>query len=135
MLSGIAAVVKTERPGCRLYGVQPDQNPSMHRSLRAGAPTEVEPGPSMADALTVAKPGKLTFRLIQETVESVLLVSEPSIAAAVKHSVDVEKLVAEPGGAVGIAACLSDQTSGEGPLVLIVSGGNLSAKALLELSA
>lgn len=133
LLSGIASVVKTERPSCRMYGVQPEQNPSMHRSLAAGEPTEIVPGISMADALTVAKPGKLTFQLIQATVEGVLLVSEASIAGAVKHLWESEKLVAEPGGSVGVAACLDGQPSGDGPLVLILSGGNLSAKAFGEL--
>ena len=133
LISGIASVVKTERPNCRVYGVQPEQNPSMQRSLQAGEPTEIVPGSSMADALTVAKPGNLTFRLIQATVEGVLLVSERSIAGAVKYLWEVEKLVGEPGGAVGVAACLDGQSIASGPLVLILSGGNLSATAFGKL--
>lgn len=133
LISGIASVVKTERPDCRVYGVQPERNPSMHRSLQAGEPTEIVPGSSMADALTVAKPGTLTFGLIQATVEGVLLVSEDSIAGAVKYLWEVEKLVGEPGGSVGVAACLDGQETGNGPLVLILSGGNLSAKAFGKL--
>jgi threonine dehydratase len=133
LLSGIASVVKTVRPGCCLYGVQPEQNPSMQRSLQAGEPTEIVPGRSMADALTVAKPGTLTFQLIQATAEGVLLVSEASIAAAVKYLWESEKLVGEPGGSVGVAACLDGQPAGGGPLVLILSGGNLSAKGFGEL--
>ena len=133
LISGIASVVKTERPDCRVYGVQPEQNPSMHRSLQAGEPTEIVPGRSMADALTVAKPGVLTFGLIQATVEGVLLVSEDSIAGAVKYLWEVEKLVGEPGGSVGVAACLDGQRTGDGPLVLILSGGNLSAQGFGQL--
>ena len=133
LISGIASVVKTQRPNCRVYGVQPEQNPSMHRSLQAGEPTEIVPGRSMADALTVAKPGTLTFGLIQATVEGVLLVSEESIAGAVKYLWEVEKLVGEPGGSVGVAACLDGQRTGDGPLVLILSGGNLSAQGFGQL--
>ena len=133
LISGIASVVKTERPDCRVYGVQPEQNPSMHRSLQAGEPTEIVPGRSMADALTVAKPGTLTFGLIQATVEGVLLVSEESIAGAVKYLWEVEKLVGEPGGSVGVAACLDGQQTGDGPLVLILSGGNLSGQGFGQL--
>ena len=133
LISGIASVVKTQRPNCRVYGVQPEQNPSMHRSLQAGEPTEIVPGRSMADALTVAKPGTLTFGLIQATVEGVLLVSEESIAGAVKYLWEVEKLVGEPGGSVGVAACLDGQQTGDGPLVLILSGGNLSAQGFGQL--
>ncbi len=133
LISGIASVVKTERPGCRIYGVQPEQNPSMQRSLQSGEPTEIVPGRSVADALTVAKPGKLTFQLIQATVEGVLLVSEESIGRAVKYLWETEKLVGEPGGSVGVAACLDGLPTGDGPLVLILSGGNLSAKAFGQL--
>ena len=133
LISGIASVVKTQRPNCRVYGVQPEQNPSMHRSLQAGEPTEIVPGRSMADALTVAKPGTLTFGLIQATVEGVLLVSEESIAGAVKYLWEVEKLVGEPGGSVGVAACLDGQQTGDGPLVLILSGGNLSGQGFGQL--
>lgn len=135
LISGIASVVKTERPGCRVYGVQPQQNPSMHRSLEVGQVTEIVPGRSLADALTVAKPGALTFQLIRAVVEGVLLVSEESIAGAVKYLWETEKLVGEPGGAVGVAACLDSQTSGDEPLVLILSGGNLSAKVFGELTS
>jgi threonine dehydratase len=88
----------------------------------------------MADALTVAKPGKLTFQLIQATVEEILLVSEASIGRAVKHLWETEKLVGEPGGSVAVAACLDGHASGDGPLVLIVSGGNVSAKVFGELA-
>lgn len=133
LISGIASVVKTERPNCSVYGVQPEQNPSMQRSLQAGEPTEIVPGHSLADALTVAKPGALTFRLIQATVEGVLLVSEESIGGAVKYLWEVEKLVGEPGGSVGVAACLDGQSTAAGPLVLILSGGNLSATAFGKL--
>jgi threonine dehydratase len=99
----------------------------MHRSLLAGEPTEIVPGRSIADALTVAKPGKLTFQLVQAAVEGVLLVTEASIAGAVKYLWETEKLVGEPGGSVGVAACLDGPPAGDEPLVLILSGGNLSS--------
>lgn len=134
LISGIASAVKTQRPDCRVYGVQPEQNPSMHRSLQVGEPTEIVPGRSMADALTVAKPGTLTFQLVQATVEDMLLVSEESIARAVKYLWETEKLVGEPGGAVGVAACLDGPPNGKGPLVLILSGGNLSDKSFGEMA-
>ena len=128
LISGIASTIRTQRPGCRVYGVQPELNPSMHRSLQEGKPTEIVPGHSLADALTVAKPGALTFQLVQATVAGMLLVSEASMAGAVKYLWETEKLVGDPGGSVGVAACLDGQVSGDGALVLILSGGNVSAK-------
>lgn len=134
LISGIASVVRTERPGCDVFGVQPELNPSMKRSMEQGRPTEVDPGPSLADALTVAKPGELTFALVEALVDDILLVSEDQIKAAVRFLWDSEKLVGEPGGAVPIAAGLNEQIPGSGPVVLILSGGNLSLNGLADLA-
>lgn len=134
LISGIASVVKCSRPGCRVYGVQPTKNPSMKRSLEAGVPTEIVPGPSAADALTVAKPGNLTFDLVKEAVEDVVLVSEQEISDGVDHLWNQEKLVGEPGGAVAVAAALQGMIPREGPLVLVVSGANVSPARVAELN-
>lgn len=126
LISGVASVVTCSRPGCLVYGVQPTQNPSMKRSMEAGVPTEIVPGASAADALTVAKPGGLTFALVKETVADVMLVSEEEISGAVAHLWIQEKLVGEPGGAVAVAAALNGKIPGEGPLLLVLSGANVS---------
>lgn len=133
LIAGIASAVRGLRPECRVVGVQPELNPSMQRSLQEGCPKEIVPGASIADALTVAKPGMLTFEIVQALVEKVVLVSENSIASALRFLWNHEKLVGEPGGSVAVASCLENQIRGDGPIILVLSGGNVSLQAFLSL--
>ena len=134
LISGIAAVVKTLRPGCRVIGVQPTANPSMALSVEQGKRATVTPGPTFADALTVATPGERTFEIVQECVDRMLLVEEEEIIAGVRALAEQQKLVVEPGGAVGAAALLSDKIhAGNQDVVLILSGGNILPSKLAEL--
>ena len=134
LIAGIAAVVKTLRPGCRVIGVQPAANPSMALSVEKGKRVTVTPGPTLADALTVATPGERTFEIVRRRVDQVVLVEEAKIIEGVRTLAEEQKLVVEPGGAVGAAALLSDKIdSGNLDVVLILSGGNILPSKLAEL--
>ncbi len=135
LLAGVAAVVKQLRPGVRVYGVQPENVPSMQVSLAEGAATYVQTHPSVADGIVAACPGKLNFTLAQQYVEDVLLVSEEEIVRAVRHLLDQEKLLVEPAGAVGVAALLrhlGGRLSGQ-KAAIVLSGGNIELSRLTEL--
>ena len=135
LIAGIAAVVKTLRPGCRVIGVQPTANPSMAFSVEQGRRVTVTPDATLADALTVATPGERTFEIVQQCVDQVLLVEEEEIIEGVRILAEEQKLVVEPGGAVGAAALLSNKIdSGNLDVVLILSGGNILPSKLAERS-
>ena len=88
----------------------------------------------MADALTVATPGERTFEIVRRCVHRVVLVEEAEIIAGVRTLAEEQKLVVEPGGAVGAAALLSGKIdSGNLDVVLILSGGNILPSKLAEL--
>ena len=134
LIAGIAAVVKTLRPGCRVIGVQPAANPSMALSVEEGKRVTVTPGPTLADALTVATPGERTFEIVRRCVDQVVLVEEAEIIEGVRTLAEEQKLVVEPGGAVGAVALLSDKIDrGNLDVVLILSGGNILPSKLAEL--
>ena len=134
LIAGIAAVVKTLRPGCCVIGVQPAANPSMALSVEKGKRVTVTPGPTLADALTVATPGERTFEIVRRRVDQVVLVEEAKIIEGVRTLAEEQKLVVEPGGAVGAAALLSDKIDrGNLDVVLILSGGNILPSKLAEL--
>ena len=80
---------------------------------------------TIADGLTVTRPGDLTFPLIQTFTDQIVQVEEESIREAVRLLWNQEKLVVEPSGAAGLAAVLEGQIQGPRTL-LILSGGNLS---------
>jgi threonine dehydratase len=136
LISGIATAVKMERPRCRVIGVQPAANGAMRRSLQAGQPVTVQPGPSLGDALVVATPGDRTFAIVQRLVDDVVNVEEDEISAAVRSLASENKMIVEGGGAVGFAALASGKIAIGGlPVVCLISGGNIEPRRLAELLA
>jgi threonine dehydratase len=98
-------------------------------ALQAGRPVDSPAGGIAADSLAPKRVGELMFPLAQTHVQSVLLVSDPSIQQAQESLWKVLRLVAEPGGAAAFAALLSHRYQpkpGERVGVLIC-GGNTSA--------
>lgn len=135
LLAGAAAVLKQLRPQAKVYGVQPEGVPSMRVSLEKGEPTTVQATPSVADGLVAACPGRLTFPLVQQYVDEVVLVSDNEIVQAVLHLLDREKLVIEPSGAVGLAAFvrhLAGKTEGE-KVVVVLTGGNVELSRVVAM--
>jgi threonine dehydratase len=126
LISGIATAVKENRPGCRVIGVQSAANASMLRSIEAGERVTTTPGSTLADALLIAQPGELTFEIVRRLVDEVVVVNEVDIRGAIKLLADEQKLIAEGGGAVGVAALLSGKVAAGGlPVVCVLSGGNI----------
>jgi len=131
LLGGIAAAVRQKRPGCRVIGVQPEANPSMRASIDAQQRTTVAAKPSVADALVVSKPGERGFRLTQQYVNDVVLVSDDQMIDAVRWLAVEAKVVAEAGGAAAVAAVRSQKVQAAGlPMICIISGGNVEPKKL-----
>jgi len=124
LVSGVAVAVKSLRPATRVIGVEPEGAPKMTVSLAAGHPVTLPKTASIADGLLSIRPGDLTFAHVQALVDDVLTVSEPEIEAAVKWLFDHAKVVAEPSGAVGVAAVLRQRPAADG-IVAIISGGNV----------
>ncbi len=136
LIAGIALAVKAARPQCRIVGVQAQANPSMQRSLEQGkrVASASVPAESLADALSVAIPGKSTFNVAQELVDRVVLVSEEQIARAVRLLALEQKLVVEPGGAVSAAALLAGAAPPDNsPVVCVLSGGNIHPDTLSSI--
>ena len=135
LLAGVSATVRQLRPEAKVYGVQPEANPSMKVSLEKGEPTTIQPEFSIADGLIANRPGRLNFGLIQEYVEDVLLVTDREIRQAVVHLLEHEKLVIEPSGAAAVAALLRHlrgKVEGKN-VVVMLSGGNLDQARLARI--
>jgi len=124
LISGVSVAVKSLRPATRVIGVEPEGAPKMTVSRAAGHPVTLPKTASIADGLLSIRPGDLTFAHVQALVDDVLTVSEREIEAAVKWLFDHAKVVAEPSGAVGVAAVLRQRPAADG-IVAIISGGNV----------
>jgi len=124
LVSGISVAVKSLRPSVRVVGVEPAGAPKMTASRAAGHPVTLPKTASIADGLLSIRPGDLTFAHVQALVDDLVTVSEEEIVAAVKWLFDNANVVAEPSGAVTVAAVLREARVAPG-VVAIVSGGNV----------
>ncbi len=126
LLSGSALIAKAINAGIRVFGVEPESGNDYYLSRKAGERVGIPQPDTIADGLRCTKPGVLTFPIIESQVEEILLVSDQEILAAMDLLRTRMKIVVEPSGAVGAAACLFHKLPADIRSVgIILSGGNL----------
>ncbi|OMI39799.1 threonine dehydratase [Streptomyces sparsogenes DSM 40356] len=125
LAAGVAVAVKALRPDVRVVGVQAAGAAAYPPSLAAGHPVAIESPTTMADGIKVGRPGDVPFRIVDELVDEVRTVSEDALAAALLLCLERAKLVVEPAGACPVAALLAEPEAFEGPVVAVLSGGNV----------
>ncbi|MPY59084.1 threonine ammonia-lyase [Streptomyces spongiae] len=125
LAAGIATAVKVLRPKVRIVGVQAEGAAAYPPSLAAGRPVAIESPATMADGIKVGRPGDVPFGIIRELVDEVRTVSEDQLSAALLLCLERAKLVVEPAGASPVAALLGGPGAFEGPVVAVLSGGNV----------
>ena len=99
LLAGCATIAKAQHPAIRVFGAEPEGANDTFLSMLAGARVSVHPD-TIADGLRSPKPGELTFPVMQQLVERIVLVSEDEIRAAVRFVLLRLKILVEPSGAV-----------------------------------
>ena len=126
LLAGVAAAAKARRPGLRIIGISMERGAAMAASLAAGQPVEVTEMPTLADSLGggIGLGNRLTFPMVRDLMDDLILLSEDQIAAGIRHLAS-EGHVVEGAAAVGAAAVLAGRLGGPFPLVLILSGANI----------
>jgi threonine dehydratase len=139
LISGIAVAVRALNPAARVIGVEPELAADARASLRAGRRVAWESEQTtrtVADALRVEQVGELTFAHISELVTDIITVTEDEMLQAIRTLATRARLVAEPGGAAAVAACLyhGDELPG-GTRVAVVSGGNIDPSLLAKVLA
>ena len=133
LLSGTAVAAKSVNPKIRVFGVEPERANDTYLSFRSGEHVTVNPD-TIADGLRSPMPGKLTFPIIRELAEDILLVSEDEIRAALKFLLTRMKILVEPSGAVSAAAVLFGKLpKGIGRVGIVLSGGNVDFEVLASL--
>jgi threonine dehydratase len=131
-IAGIALAVKKEKPRVRVYGVEPKGADAMFRSLENGRVIERDRVETIADGLAVKKPSELTFRIIQNTVNDVVLVSDDEIKEAIFLLLERAKLLVEPAGAVSLAAVIFKRIQRllGCKVGVVLTGGNIDFRLL-----
>lgn len=133
--AGVAAAVKQLRPAARVIGVEPSGAAKLTAARAAGEPVTLPHTDSIADGLMSIRIGTANFAHHRAFLDDVVTVDDAAIVRAMRHLLDRCKLVAEPSGAIALAALLEGAVSPRGATVAILSGGNIEwpgLKALLD---
>ena len=133
---GLAAgisLIRSQRPDIRIIGVQAEGASSYAPSLREGRPVEVVMDQTMADGIAVSMPGEVPFAVIAELCNEVITVSEEALSQSLVMLLERAKMLVEPSGGAGVAAIMENPGKFEGPVVCVLSGGNIDALVLLEV--
>jgi threonine dehydratase len=131
--AGIAAAIKLRLRGVRVIGVEPAGAPKLTRAREAGRPVRLERTASIADGLLATEIGRVTFAHHQEFLDDVVTVPDEAIPPAMRWLLDRTKLVAEPSGAITLAALMQGRVEAIGPTVIVLSGGNVEWSGLQQL--
>ena len=127
LAAGVAVAAKAIAPRVRVIGVTMERGAAMAASLRAGHPVEVTEHASLADSLGggIGMENRLSFPLCRDLLDDVVLVTEEEIRDAMQVLYFEDRMVAEGGAVVGLAAVLSGKVRADGPMATIVTGRNL----------
>jgi threonine dehydratase len=121
LASGISLALRAVRPGLRIVGV------------RAAGTMPGGSGHSIADGIAVKDPGELTMSILEETLDEIVAVSDEQIAEAIVLLAERTKLVVEGAGAAGVAVVLNGLAGGSGPVLPLLSGGNIDASLMVQV--
>lgn len=116
-----------------VYGVEPSGAADVHDSLLAGRRVPDSEPDTIADALRARRPGALPFEIISALAAGSLMVTDDHIVRAMQFLAERAKQVVEPGGATGLAAALARRVPGDGPLLVLLTGGNITWAAVATL--
>jgi threonine dehydratase len=105
--------------------VEPAGAPKLSRARKAGEPVRLDKTSSIADGLLAVEIGHLTFAHHQQYIDDVVLVDDDAMRRAMRALLDRAKLVAEPSGAITVAAVMERAVQLSTPAVLVLSGGNI----------
>ena len=135
IIAGIAVAAKGINPNIKIVGVQTANIPSMHESMKNGEVTTAFKATTIADGIAVKTPGNVTFEIIKELVDEIVVVEEDEIAQGMLFLMENQKVVSEGSGAVSTAALLSKKyvpQQGEN-VVCVISGGNVDVNTLYRV--
>ena len=132
--SGVSYHMRKYSPTTKLYGVEPEGAPSMQAALANGGPIELEQINKFVDGAAVKKIGQLTYDISSQLLDSVKSIPEGKICTTILELYNKDAIVAEPAGALAIAALEFHKEEIKGKkVVCIVSGGNNDIDRMSEI--
>lgn len=134
LCAGLGEYFKTYSPQTKIIGVEPTGAPSMKEALKEGKPVKLEKIQRFVDGASVQRVGDLTFSFCKEILADMLLVPEGKVSSTILQLYNQDAIVAEPAGALSIAALdqYAEQIKGK-KVVCVLSGGNNDIDRMQEI--
>jgi len=134
LASGVGSYFKTFSPSTKIIGVEPSGAPSMSEAFKAGHPVTVENIDHFVDGASVSRAGDITYKICKEVLNEMHLVPEGKVCSTILQLYNEDAIVAEPAGAMSIAALDDYAESIKGKnVVCIISGGNNDIDRMQEI--
>lgn len=126
LISGILTIFKALSPRTKIIGVEPSGAPSLAESLKKGKPTRLKTIDKFVDGAAVQKVGDLCFSICEPLLDDCLAVEEGRICQEILDLYNKEGIVAEPAGAISLAALdqYAPQIEGKQVATLVCGGNN-----------
>ena len=135
LIAGMATWLKAHRPGIRIVGVESAGAASMKAALQAGNPVSLERVDSFVDGTAVGRAGDLTYQIVRELVDDIVVVPEGAVCTEMLDLYHSEGVIAEPAGALASAAARNFLPQiPNGSVVCLVSGGNNDLSRYAEVT-
>lgn len=134
LCAGVSQYALTYSPNTKIIGAEPQGAPSMTAARKAGKPVVLDTIQRFVDGASVKKVGEITFQLSKDSIVDMLLVPEGKVSTTILQLYNEDAIVAEPAGALSIAALdqYADQIKGK-KVVCILSGGNNDIDRMNEI--
>ena len=133
LAAGIVIAIKEKNPNIKVIGVQSKSFPSMYESVKQNVRTLTGGDRTIADGISVKMPGEITFEIIKNLIDEIVLVDDEEITKAMFLLMERMKFVVEPAGAVGLAYLISKKPSPGKKVVVVLAGGNVDMYLLGQI--
>lgn len=132
--AGVGYYFKTFSPLTKIIGVEPEGAPSMYEAIKAGQPVTLKNIEQFVDGASVNRVGDITFSICKDVLDDMHLIPEGKVCTTILKLYNEDAIVAEPAGAMAIAALddYAEQIKGKN-IVCIVSGGNNDIDRMQEI--
>jgi len=133
LAAGTLIAIKEKNPNVKVVGVQSSSFPSMYESVKQGSLSSCDGARTIADGISVKIPGQLTFDIINELIDEIVLVDDKEITKAMFLLMERMKFVVEPAGAASLAYLISKKPAPGKKVVAILAGGNVDMYLLGQI--
>ena len=133
LAAGTVIAIKEKNPNVKVIGVQSKSFPSMYESVKQNERRSTGGDRTIADGISVKMPGQITFEIIKNLIDEIVLVDDNEITKAMFLLMERMKFVVEPAGAVGLAYLISKKPSPGKKVVAVLAGGNVDMYLLGQI--